>query len=386
MIRIILIAELVFTRHDLLQLIVGQSYLFHHILQKRTRAIVGRQAGERARPSIRCAQLDLITASIVLAQLTPLSRTLSSILQIENQLIAGEVIVLGILRAFGASAALSVFGASALLSVFAASAVISTFGASRITLPVLGHADLQGFERIRGYQMRRIIGRLRITLERIDFPYLIFDLLIFLIVFRQVRPGMGLLGYSGLIGYSRILDQRKLVQFRPVLTSNSILQPKRDAVRAGDVGKVSIFPYLLSRHADGLHGVGDLCPDLFDIRVSIQAVEGVGHFGRSSAAVPGRVAIPTRAAASDGVLIPTSVASLRGPSGTVGRAGRFGRGGQTVGVGRFVGPHIIIRIRFLHTVVQQRGGIIDGIVCRFGLVDEQVLPDSLPVIPCCQTL
>ena len=111
----------------------------------------------------------------------------------------------------------------------------------------------------------------------------------------------------------------------------------------------------------------------------------MGHFGRSSAAVPGRVAIPTSAAASDGVRIPTSVANLRGPSGTVGRAGRFGRGGQTVGVGRFVGPHIIIRIRFLHTVVQQRGGIID-VACLLGLVDEQVLPGILPVIAFVQGL
>ena len=318
-------------------------------MQKLTLAIVGRQAGDCTLPFvgfvivIGLAQLERVELAIILLQVLPFCFILSTILQIEIQLVRTGAVEIFI-----------------------------------ITLPLLGHADLQGFERIlnrRAEQLvciiiLRINPKIRVTnnIIGIGFLYTIVQLLIVLIVPRQVRPGMGLGGYFGIL-----VQRYRSAQILPIdqtgRTPAAVLQLQRDALRAGDGCKAVVTdPALLRIHADGLHGVGDLCPDLIDIRRSVQAVEGVGRCDRN------------------GVVVPTGAAGFRGRSGIIGRTGRLGRIEQAVGIGRFVGPPIIIRIRFLHAVVQQRGGIIDGISCRPGLVDEQILPDSLPAILCGQGL
>ena len=210
--RILNIAEPVFARHDLLRLIVEQSLLNHAIVQQLARAIVGRQAGELARPA-GALQIDGIGGR-ALVQRCPavFNCRRSGILQGEAQLVrAGAVMIV------------------------------------KIILPILAHADLQGFERIRELRFELhgcrfvlpVIAEIRVTnnIIGIGFLYTIVQLLIVLIVPRQVRPGMGLGGYFGIL-VQRYRSAQIVPNRQFGLIPAAVLQLQRDALRAGDGCKV----------------------------------------------------------------------------------------------------------------------------------------------------
>ena len=266
-----IIVELVAARLRLR--IVAQALLHHAVVQQIVRAIVGREAGERAGPAIGSVQLDGVGGrALVQRRPAGLHRRRSGVLQGEAQAVRT--------------------GAVAIV---------------KVALPILGHADLQRLERVRdgryeaSFLVRRGSMHAGVATVRVGLHHAIVDPLIVLVVLRQAAP-VGVLGV-----FAGILVQRnRIAHVRPGDFIRGVLQLQRDAARSGDAAEAAVAAPGLGRlHAGHLHVVGHGHIDLIHVHATVQAGERAGLIVRGVGPICARVrfdhAIGQHAGGIDGI-------------------------------------------------------------------------------------